>query len=241
MKIEILSREKAKQSMADWLNNGQEIINLPSSYDIIRHDLSNAYIKIEEENNDLPKKDYMIDINFGVFLYSYLNSKKWFSLRCAADDGFWRYMSVVVIPDIVAKRWGNDNETHFWKQSNRIWLKTLWWYIHLTWNKDERNTLDIISGFSFNTDMIQGLVERSGYKGTFINVYRSIVYHYSKVNKDDIIRYKKRTSSKSDSLFRAIMRLNTARCLVIDPCLYEGGEDGYVLSLLKDLNVNINN
>ena len=68
MKIEILSREKAKQSMADWLNNGQEIINLPSSYDIIRHDLSNAYIKIEEENNDLPKKDYMIDINFGVFL-----------------------------------------------------------------------------------------------------------------------------------------------------------------------------
>lgn len=239
MKIESLSREKSKEEMSDWLNNGHELKKVSPEYEKIRSDLNSVYLQIEIGYEDNPKRDYLIDINYGIYLYEYLKSKDWFNIRIAADDGFWRYLSLVVVPNVVAKRWG-DNEKHFWQQSNRIWLKTLWWYIHLTWNENPDKTLQIISGFSFNTDMIQGLVERAGYKGNFINVYRSIVYHYSKVPKEVIIEFKKRVSTKSDNLFRAIMRLNTARSLVLDPCLCKGGEDGYVKSLFKDLNININ-
>ena len=239
MKIETLNRERAKEEMSDWNANGHELKNVSTDYERIRREFALKYTKIEQNCEDKPRKDYIIDIHFGVYLYQFLNSESWFNVRLAADDGFWRYLSVVVVPDIVAKRWGYDNENHFWKQSNRIWLKTLWWYLHLTWNQNPEETLRIISGFSFNTDMIQGLVERAGHKGTFINVFRSIVKHYSEVDRNIIIEFKKRVTSKNDSLFRAIMRLNTARCLVVDPCLCKGGEDGYVKSLFKDLNINI--
>ena len=54
-----------------------------------------------------------------------------------------------------------------------------------------------------------------------------------------IVKFKKQLTSGSDSLFRAVMRLNTARGLVEDPCLCIGGVEGYVGSLYKDLIKNL--
>ena len=57
----------------------------------------------------------MLDVDFVIRLYSYLSSKQWFSLREATNDGFWRYLSLMVIPNIISSRWEDNNDDHFWK------------------------------------------------------------------------------------------------------------------------------
>ena len=86
-----------------------------------------------------------------------------------------------------------------------------------------------------NSDVVQGIVDRSGKKGTYIEVYRELILQYSLLEYSTIVKFKKQLTFGSDSLFRAIMRLNTARCLVIDPCLVPDGVKGYVKSLIDDL------
>ena len=182
---------------------------------------------------------YMTDTLFGLKIYDYFRNKDWFNLRTAANDNFWRYISVGVIPNIVAKRWGTNKDNYFWKQSNRLWPKTTWWYIHLTWHNSLEETRNILLDKRFNSDTIQGLVERTGKKGTFVDVYREIVYQYSLLDYNTIVKFKKQLSGGSDNLFRAIMRLNTARNLVTDPCLTKGGVYGYVSSIIYDLTINL--
>ena len=47
------------------------------------------------------------------------------TLEAAANDDFWRYLSIKVIPDVVAERWGYDNESHYWSKPARIWLRSI--------------------------------------------------------------------------------------------------------------------
>ena len=47
------------------------------------------------------------------------------------------------------------------------------------------------------------------------------------------------SDGKSDRLFRKIMKLNTARCMVIEPSLYLGGERQYVKDLFNDLGEKV--
>ena len=50
------------------------------------------------------------------------------------------------------------------------------------------------------------------------------------------IRTQKR---KQDDLFRIVMKLNTAKVMVVDPALYLGGEKEYVRSLFMDSGVRV--
>ena len=71
------------------------------------------------------KKDYFKDYRFGLVLCEYFHNTKGFSYRDLSDNGFWRFMSVKVIPDIVRDRWDGTeykSPTHY--GSKRIWLKT---------------------------------------------------------------------------------------------------------------------
>lgn len=241
MKIERLNKENSKNYLEEWRNNGHESKNVSSEYIEIRNNLTSFYEEAKERLSENDNRDkYIMDVKMGLSLYTYLLSKEWFSLRLASDDDYWRYISVVVVPHIVADRWGEDNETYFWKQSNRIWLKTMWWYIHLTWQNDLESTYNILTLPSFNSDMIQGLVERTGKNGTYVDVYRAIVSCYSKIQMNELIKYKKRTSGKSDTFFRAVMKLNTARCQVVNPCLCKGGAQAYANSLVNDILQSIN-
>jgi len=43
----------------------------------------------------------------------------------------------------------------------------------------------------------------------------------------------------SDDLFRVVMKLNTAKLLVLDPALYLGGEEAYAKSLFRDAGVDL--
>ena len=160
-------------------------------------------------------------------------------MRVAADDDFWRYLSLKVVPDLVAQRWGKDNESHYWSRSTRIWLRSIWWYVHLSWQGSLEKTREILECEHFTTDTILNFEERSGRFGTYVDAYRYILLNYSQVSKEDIKRFSRGKSSDSDDLFRVVMKLNTAKMLVLDPALYLGGLDAYAKSLFHDAGVII--
>lgn len=234
MVIKTLKRSEAHSAMEEWKNICPRLPEIDSEeYIRIRKDLSEFYRLLREKYS----REYDIDVHFGINLYQYLWSLYGFSTRVAANDDFWRYLSVKVIPHIVAERWGKDNDEHFWRRSTRIWLGSIWWYIHLSWQGNIENTSKVLKSAGFDTDTILNLVERAGRKGYYTDVYRYIMYFYSRVPQDELIKY--RTDKKHRSLFRMIMKLNTARTMVIEPGLYLGGELEYVRSLYNDLNVGV--
>lgn len=237
MKVIEFSRESARKAFALW-KSSHELLILDSDYAQIRADLTSMFRGIKEEVSE-ERTEYTTDVLFGLKLYEYFGQKSWFNLRLAANDGFWRHIAVAVIPNIVGERWGEHKENYYWKQSNRLWPKTAWWFIHLTWHNSSAETKKILTQKHFNSDTIQGIVERTGKRGTYVEVYREIIYQYSLLDYSTILKFKKQMSLGSDSLFRAIMRLNTARSLVTDPCLTRDGVPGYVKSMIDELTSNL--
>lgn len=234
MEMKSLKRPEAQQLMQEWIKNSSDLPEVDSYYESMRSYLQECYKKVKEQYT----KDYDIDIHFGMYLYDYLSKESMFNMRTAADDGFWWYISLKVIPDIVSDRWGKDNEVHFWKRSTKIWGKSLWWYIYLSWQGDREKTLDVIESGNCTTDTILNLLDRSG-KGYYISTYRYIMYFYSKVSKSELSEFNKNTKTERDNLFRVIMRLHTARTKVINPVLYDGGEKEYARSLFFKMGINV--
>lgn len=227
MNIERLSRAQSVEAMKEWMANPNVLPVLKSGeYKTLREDLTKLY------NDSLADAGgdgtcYKMDVCYAASLFAYFKIKPWFTLRLASDDGFWRYLSLKVVPDLVGKRWGNDNADHYYVKPSRIWLKTLWWYINLSLvNEDVAATRSMLLTKKFSTDTILNLVERTGRGGTNIDVYRKIMSGYSG-----------RGADGSDKDFRKIMKLHTAKSVVIEPVLYEGGTDGYADSLFTELGM----
>lgn len=227
MLIQYLTKQQAASAMKEWRESGKGLPKVDHDYEVIRGKIEKLYENTTCENN------YKADTALGLELYKYFSELDFFSLRIAANDDFWRYLSVKVVPHIVAKRWGDENDDHFWKKNVRIWLRSIWWYVHLSWRGSIEDTKDILTSPNFSTDSILNLVERSGRRGTFIEVYRYIMYFYSNIPQEKLNQFNNSTQ-KHDDLFRIVMKLNTARTLVIDPALYLGGEQEYVKSLFAE-------
>ena len=172
MIFKTLNKNESKIAMDEWINT-KKIPLLTDDYNKIRNEILAIYEEVKD------KKDYELDLYFGVKLYSYFNMIKGFNMRLASNDDFWRYLSLKVIPDIVAQRWGVDNASHYYERGTRIWLKSIWWYIHLSWQSDEESTIEILKNNT--TDEILNLVERAGGHGYYLNVYRNIMYFFAKI------------------------------------------------------------
>ena len=196
-----------------------EPINPRNEFIELRQQLIKARDDIFEAHNldKANKLEYSFDLLFGLEVYQILNEDIGFTNRVATNDDVWRYLSICVIPDIVHSRW-SLNADHFYKISRRIWLKTIWWYIHLSWRGNKEDTYEILKDNS--TDTILQLVERPGI-GYYTEMYRELMLQYT--NYED----------KSRNLFRMVLKLNTARLLTISPELVEGGISGYVSSLFE--------
>ena len=238
MKIELLNRGEAEKAMRDWIDSFPQLPSINGDYSAVRDDLTQLFqeIRNKAENVETNSRDYFIDSQFGISLYLYLSRKDWFSLRLAANDGFWRFLSLKVIPDAVAKRWGKENESHYWSTPGRIWLKQIWWYVYLSWTKDETTTRKVLESPNCSTDTILNFVERTGKKGTCVEAYRWIIYYYSLIPQQLISEFKKK--GKNYDLFRVVMKLNTARMLVAEPALCSGGCKGYVKKLYIDAGLD---
>lgn len=161
---------------------------------------------------------YLIDIKTGIQLYSLLPPAE-LGMRSATNDDFWRYISIEVLPDLVFKRWGLVKD-RFWEKSNRIWLKTVWWYVHLSWQNSLEKTKEYLSKPGLSTDTIAQLVERSGRHGYRIDLYRCIMAKTIENNFDQ-------------TEFRALMTLNTVRSVSLEPRFFDGGIPGYVNDLIN--------
>ena len=236
MIFKILNKNEAKDEMEVWLNEAPNLPELDKEYQKIRKDLEqiNDNINNQLSLNKSSKKKYYYDILFGIELYIYLYKIEGFNLRIAADDGFWRYLSIKVIPHIVGARWQKDSHEHYWSRSSRIWIKLIWWYVHLSWQGDKKSTLKLLKTECFDTDTILNLVERPGRQGAYINVYRILMNQFSTI----YTGYKEKGSgfkkNETTLMFRNIMKLHTAKILVFEPNLFQNAEKGYVKSLFID-------
>lgn len=239
MEIKRLNRGEAEKAMSEWNSSFPQLPVLDGEYSVLRNDLINLFDSVMNEvgSEGIKSREYYVDSHFGILLYKYLSQKDWFSLRIAADDGFWRYLSLKVIPNTVAVRWGKDNDSHYWSTPQRVWLKQIWWYVYLSWTKDEVTTRSILESPNCSTDTILNFVERTGKKGTCVDAYRWIIYFYSILPPGLVSEYGKK--GKNYDLFRVVMKLNTARMMVTEPVLCIGGCKGYAKKLFIDAGLNI--
>lgn len=160
----------------------------------------------------------LYDVEVGLALYRLLAGSG-FGVRQASADGFWRHLSLEVLPDLVAARWEDHQSARFWSSRSRIWLRAVWWFIHLSWQGSEQDTREVLNGIT--TDDIVQLVERPGRNGFRIGLYRAIMR----------ARSVHRASKPGSERFRELMTLNTMKVVVIEPELHEDGPDGYVAGL----------
>ena len=102
----------------------------------------------------------------------------------------------------------------------------------MSWQGNIKDTEELLVKECFDTDTILNLGERTGRNGIFIDVSRIIMKKFSTIPKQ------KKTNSK-ENIFRKIMKINTARMVVIEPGLCDGGENGYVDSVFKLAGIEI--
>lgn len=225
MKWKHLSKNESHSIMESW-TEVEEPSGLNRDYRNLREDLITAFeealLNADIENGKIKGNEYKTDLHFGLALYDLLNDKYKFNIRMASTDGIWRYLSIAVIPDIVGKRWGL-NPGRFWRESRRMWLKALWWYIHLSWQGSTEATLEVVKGNT--TDEIVQLVERSGSDGYRVELYRQIMRYYGSLAAEQ--------KARNSELFRKVMKLNTARIKVVEPDLVSGGVQVYVKELFE--------
>lgn len=178
-------------------------------------------LMIQEKNvflSDETKKinSYAFDLHMGLVLYEVLNNEYHFNERLAAQNEIWRYLSLEIFPDLVYERFGVNSE-RFYKNTRRMWLKIIWWYIHLSWQGTTEHTYEVLKGNS--SDEISQLLDRAGSGGYRILLTREIMRQHHSL------------PEKSSRMFRRILKLNTARLNMIEPSLVEGGIEAYVSDL----------
>lgn len=193
-------------------------------YSELRNDFVALRDKVFDEHNfdNVEKLGYDFDLTYGLEIYELLNSKYNFKLRHAANNEIWRFLQIEIIPDIVHSRW-EFNEARFYTANRRLWLKTLWWYIHLGWDTNKNTTYNNLKNNT--TDTIMQLVERPGI-GYNIELYREIMKKYAKYSTDN---------NDSRYMFRRVLILNNARISTIFPELSDGGTEEYVETLYRDV------
>ncbi|WP_244325205.1 hypothetical protein [Dolosigranulum pigrum] len=214
--------ETAKNDFEKLTVDNCTAVSLNNQFEPLREALLKANDDIFDEynldyGNGIDDHKYLFDLNFGLALYKIMNEIAQFSVREATNDDIWRFVSVKVIPDIVHARWGL-NKDRYYHLNRRIWLKQLWWYIHLSWRGSVAETKEILKDNT--TDTIMNLVERPGL-GYNIDLYRELMKQYANIG------------DSSRQVLRQVMILNTARMKNISPELTPGGIEGYISSLFE--------
>lgn len=227
MKWFTLPKDESKETFDRW--DERPIPEYDFSLEKLRIDIVNVFESCMKElgtdDNGVPTKGYAFDLLFGLRIYKLLNDSYGMTVRTASDDGVWRYLAIRLVPDLVYIRWGLKPE-RFWSNNRRVWLKTLWWYIHLSDQGSIEKTNQILK--SNTSDEIVQLVERAGSYGYRVALSREIMKQFAPYSQ-------KKDSSK---LFRKVMKLNTARCKMIEPELVPGGTETYVRELFTYFETN---
>lgn len=238
MNYKSIDKAEAAKRLDAWREN-KNAFHVEEQYSELRDALVATYhtvkkqVGLQSNEKKLLQESYLVDLEFGLQVYEILGPKNDFSLRLASDDGVWRYLAVCVIPDIVADRWGAENNDHYWAKPGRNWLRQMWWYVYLSWNGSVDETKNVLKDNS--TDEILNLIERAG-RGYNVEVCRRIMYHYGRIPQNVRLSMKQ---GKGRTLFRTIMVMNTAYTQTIEPGLFKNKEEGYVRWLFANAGVPV--
>ena len=196
-----------------------------SSYKDFRTELVECFKAALQESSG--KMSYTLDLRMGIKIYELLNPRNGFTNVQANGDDIWRYISVCVMPDITYLRYPKPeqgslriNQKRFYSHTRRIWLKTLWWYVHLGWQGTSEKTFEVLK--NNGTNIISHFIERPG-KGYRPKLFRSMMYVYSTL------------PTQKDTIFRAAAKMNLAKCVTVEPALTVGGEDAYTAELFREI------
>lgn len=248
VKWETLSKNAAALRAESWTNmptegfeqlidmwSRHEIDEFPLSYSSLRKKLVEQYDSIKNYINNDPilcsstTKTYQLEYRYALQVYKILNEEG-MTVRNASDDGVWRFLSIIVLPDIIYDRWKKPdspkyiNADRFYGATRRIWFKILWWYVYLCWQGTSEETEKLISGN--NANEISQLVERAGTGGYRVELFREIMKYYdTKISRDNRI--------KEHNLLSRVLQLNIARCQIVEPDLVPNGIAGYVEGLFN--------
>lgn len=220
--VEIISKKEALSIWNAWCENSYQLPRLTATETTLRRELESIYNK---HSHLIAKgKSFEFDVKYAIELHKLFNTKRISTLRNMSEDGYWRYLSLHIIPDIVAHRHGHNPDYYFMKP-NRVWLKSIWWLIYLAWQGSFNDTERTLLSGKFSTDTTVAMCERTGLEGTNIDLYRAIIKKAMSISKF------------GSTELRRVMKLNTVKSLVVEPSLFKGGIDGYVNSLFRDLNI----
>lgn len=239
MEWKTLAKDEARKRVAEWQTARSRSLaegtvpeipradSLNEAYSALRQDLCQRYQTISDELDAAPTqaaRNYRVDLDFGLYLYDRL-TELGFSERMASTDPVWFYLSVAVVPDLVYRRYGNEiHVDRYFAKKRRIWLKSLWWYIHLCLQTtDNQPDLDRTREALMHntTDTILQIVDRAGPGGYRVEVTRELMRRYADQAQSDA----------SGLLLRRLMVLHVARVRLMEPALCEGGVAGYIDSL----------
>lgn len=198
-------------------------------------DLDSDYLRIREDlmfylENKPDVGEYNLDLYFATRIYEYFNSIKGFDENVAEDYDFWRYICIKVIPELVMLRHGLDPKYYF-EQTNRMYVPTMWWYIHMSYNEDIDTTTTILRELS--TDYIMQLVDRKGRYGFYLSVSREIMRCISLIP-----RATRNHKENGKVLFRRVMIQNTAISENYNLAV-ENATKEYVYKLFKACKVEV--
>lgn len=210
-----------------WKANDVSASAFDPVYEDFRQDLLTVFNSTLIETGG--KMNYLLDLRVGIKLYQLMPLGKDFSVIQANDDDIWRYISVKVMPDITYLRYPTPekgsvriNQKRFYSHTRRIWLKTLWWYIHLSWQGNEDDTFEVLK--DNGVDNINKLIETPG-RGYRIPLFRSMMLEYYK------------TGPHKVKDFAAFTKLNNAKCVSVEPELTSGGVAVYAQKLLAEVSM----
>lgn len=215
--IEKKSSEEFNALVEEW-KNGKFTETVDSEYRDIREKIFAEYEKYKRRNG------YEIDLRVGLAMYElFLNGEYKLNPIYANDDDIWRYLSVKVFLDITYLREPTSDRfgvyfshDRVYKHTKRIWIKQLWWWIHLAWQGDSESTYEVLK--KYGSGRISQVLERAG-KGYRVEVTRQLLKKMSQ-------RTSKGKVSQDD--FRALMMLYYAKMFVVEPTLVEGGIDAFL-------------
>ena len=219
--IEKKSSDEFYALVEEW-KNGKFSDSVDGEYREIRDKIFGVY---EQYKN---KSGYEIDLRVGLALYElFLTDEYKLNPIYANDDDIWRYLSVRVFLDVTYLREPSSDRfgvyfshDRVYKHTKRIWIKQLWWWIHLAWQDDVDSTYEVLK--KYGSGRISQVLERAG-KGYRIDVTRKLLKKMSE----------RTTQSKvSQDDFRALMMLYYAKMFVVEPTLVDGGIDSFLDKIL---------
>ena len=213
--------EASYEEFIDTLDNWGLTRDDSTQYAELRRDL----VDLDESSGmskNTGKNTYTPDLDFAIGLYDILTNKYGMDAADASDDRIWRYLQMEVVPDLIYYRWPGSGESRLnasrmWNNTRRMWLKSLWWYVHLSYQGSLEETKSILSGNS--SDDISQLLDRPG-SGYRIPLYRAIMRRYNETD-------------RSNKILRKVLKMNVVLCGTTEPLLYEEGIDRYVDELFK--------